>query len=109
MVDRTNRSSSSLRTTSESRSPNDLPTLGSTSRGLRILSESWNATTQAQLTLEGFRPCGNAAIRWTFGIPAQISSVEGAALTKLGKLEIQMSQGADAYVQQKVVIHFGRS
>lgn len=42
--------------------------------------------------------------------PGQISSVEGAVLTKLGKLEIQMPQAAaDSYLQLKVVIHFGRS
>ncbi len=41
--------------------------------------------------------------------PRQISSEEGAALNKLGKLEIKMPQGTDGYVQQKVVIHFGRS
>jgi hypothetical protein len=40
--------------------------------------------------------------------PGQIFSVEGAALTKLGKLEIQMAPGADSYLQSKVVIHFGR-
>ena len=41
--------------------------------------------------------------------PGEISSVDDAVLTKLGKLDIQMPQGADGYVQQKVVIHFGRS
>jgi hypothetical protein len=39
--------------------------------------------------------------------PGQISSVEGAVLTKLGKLEIQMAPGADAYLRQKIVLHFG--
>jgi hypothetical protein len=42
--------------------------------------------------------------------PGQISTVEGAVFTKTGKLEIQIPPGAsDSYVQQKVVIQFGRS
>jgi hypothetical protein len=41
--------------------------------------------------------------------PGQISAVEGAALNKARKLEIQMPQGAgDSYLQQKVMIHFSR-
>lgn len=87
---------------------NGLPPLGSASRGLRVLSESWNAT-KTELTLE---VSGLAGSRYELGVwnPGQISSVDGAALTKLGKLAIQMSQGApDSYLRQKVVIHFGRS
>ena len=39
---------------------------------------------------------------------SQIASVEGATITKLGKLEIQMPSGAsDHYVAEKVVIRFG--
>jgi hypothetical protein len=87
---------------------NELPPLGSASRGLRVLSESWNAS-RTQLTLEVSGLAGN---RYQLDVwnPGQISSVEGATLTKLGKLEIQMPQPAsDSYLQQKVVIHFGRS
>ncbi len=86
---------------------NELPALGSASRGLRVLSESWN-TSKTQLTLE---VSGRAGSRYELGVwnPSQISSVEGAALTKFGKLEIPIPQGAaDSYLQQKVVIHFGR-
>jgi glycogen debranching enzyme len=86
---------------------NELPALGSASRGLRVLSEAWNSS-KTQLTLE---VSGRAGIRYPMDIwnPDEISSVDGALLTKLGKLEIQMPQGAaDAYLQQKVVIHFGR-
>jgi hypothetical protein len=54
---------------------------------------------------------GRAESRYELGVwnPSQISSVEGAGLTKFGKLEIQMPQGAtDSYLQQKLVIHFAR-
>jgi hypothetical protein len=86
---------------------NELPALGSASRGLRVLSESWNAP-KTQLTME---VSGRAGDGYTLDVfnPGQISSVDGAVLTKLGKLEMHMPQGAaDSYVQQKVVIHFGR-
>ncbi len=87
---------------------NELPPLGSASRGLRVVSESWNAS-RTQMTLE---VSGLAGSRYQLEVwnPGQISSVEGAVLTKLGKLEIQMPQAAtDSYLQQRVVIHFGRS
>jgi glycogen debranching enzyme len=86
---------------------NNLPPLGSASRGLRVLSEAWNAT-KTELTLE---VSGLAGTRYELGVwnPGQISTVDGAVLTKLGKLEIQIPQGtAEAYLQQKVAIHFGR-
>jgi hypothetical protein len=86
---------------------NDLPALGSASRGLRVLSESWNASKTA-LTLD---VSGRAGSRYELAVwnPNQIASVEGAILSKLGKLEIQMPQGsADSYVGQKLVILFSR-
>jgi glycogen debranching enzyme len=85
---------------------NELPPLGSASRGLRVVSESWNAA-KTQMTLE---VSGLPGSRYQLGVwnPGQIASVEGGALVK-GKLGIQMPQAApDSYVQQKVVIHFGR-
>ncbi len=84
---------------------NELPSLGSASRGLRVISESWNAA-RTELNLE---ISGRAGTSYSLGVwnPGQISSVDGATLTKAGKLEIQMPTGpADAYVQQKVAIHF---
>jgi len=84
---------------------NDLPPLGSASRGLRVLSESWN-TSRTELTLN---LSGRAGSSYELGVwnLSQISSVEGAAL-KPGNLEVQMPQGAaESYVPQKVVIHFG--
>jgi glycogen debranching enzyme len=86
---------------------NELPHLGSASRGLRIVNESWNAA-KDQLALD---VSGLAGARYEVGVwnSAQISSVEGAALNKLGKLEIVMPKGApESYVAQKVVIHFRR-
>ncbi|HUD68587.1 MAG TPA: hypothetical protein VMQ17_28650 [Candidatus Sulfotelmatobacter sp.] len=85
----------------------ELPSLGSPSRGLRVVSESWN-TPRTQLDLE---VAGLAGTSYDLGVwnPGQISSLDGAALTKPGKLEIQMRPGpVDGYVQQKVTIHFAR-
>jgi len=85
---------------------NDLPPLGSASRGLRVLSESWNASkTELSLQISGLAGSRYELSVWN---PSQISSVEGAVLSKPGKLEIQMPQGADSYLQQKIVLHFGR-
>ena len=86
---------------------NELPPLGSASRGLRVLNESWNDR-KTQLTVE---LSGRAGVAYELGVwnPAQISSVEGAALTKNGKLMVQMPQGAsEDYVPSKVEIHFAR-
>lgn len=86
---------------------NVLPPLGSSSQELRVISESWNAP-RSQLTLD---VSGLAGHRYELGVwnPTQISSVDGAALTKNGKLEIQMPQTpAGSYLPQNVTIHFGR-
>jgi hypothetical protein len=85
---------------------NELPLLGSASRGIRVLSESWNAS-KTQLTLD---LSGRPASHYDLGVwnSSQVSSVEGGVLTKAGKLEIQMPEGPpDTYVSQKVEIHFG--
>jgi glycogen debranching enzyme len=86
---------------------NELPALGSASRGLRVLSEFWNAS-RTEFTLE---LSGRAGSHYELSVwnPSQIASVEGAILSKLGKLEIEMPQGAgDSYVQEKLVVHFAR-
>ena len=85
---------------------NQLPPLGSASRGLRVVSESWNAL-KTQLTLE---TSGRAGNEYELGVwnASQVSSVEGGTLTKAGKLDIQMPNGAaDSYTSQSVIIHFG--
>lgn len=84
---------------------NALPPLGSASRGLRVLSETWDASGN-ELTLQ---VSGGGGARYALEVwnPSQISSVEGATLSKSGKLEIEMPQGSgEAYVPLKVVIHF---
>ncbi|HET7891011.1 MAG TPA: hypothetical protein VFL34_05775 [Candidatus Sulfotelmatobacter sp.] len=84
---------------------NELPLLGSPSRGLRVLSEMWSAS-RSELTLQ---VSGRAGEHYAMEVwnPGQISSVEGAALDKVGKLEVEMPQGAsEAYVRRAIVIHF---
>ncbi|HKV76571.1 MAG TPA: hypothetical protein VJP02_00430, partial [Candidatus Sulfotelmatobacter sp.] len=85
----------------------ELPPLGSASRGLRVISEAWN-NSRNQFTIE---VSGRAGNRYELGVwnPGQVSSVEGGALTKNGKLEVQMPQGeADSYTSQSLIIHFAR-
>jgi glycogen debranching enzyme len=86
---------------------NELPQLGSASRGLRVISETWNSA-RNQLTME---VSGRAGIRYELGVwnAGQVSSVDGGTLTKSGKLEIQMPQGeAESYTSQSLIIHFAR-
>ena len=87
---------------------NELPHLGSAGHGLRVLDDSWNAS-RTELTLN---VSGLAGMHYELGVwnPSQISSVDGATLTKFGKLEIEMPKGTpDSYVPQEIVIHFRRS
>ena len=84
---------------------NDLPPLGSSSRGLRVVNESWNDA-RDQLTLD---LSGVAGKRYELSVwnPAQIASVKGGTLTKTGKLQVQMPAGPDGtYVPQRVLIQF---
>jgi hypothetical protein len=83
---------------------NQLPPLGSTSQGLRIVSESWNAA-RSQLTLDvSGAPTRSYDLEvWN---PSQITSVDGGVVTKHGKLRIQFAEGAgEGYVHQKIFIH----
>jgi hypothetical protein len=83
----------------------ELPPLGSASRGLRVISESWNSG-RNQLMLQ---VSGRAATRYELAVwnRAQVSAVDGATLTKAGKLLIQMpGQTPDSYVSQSLTIHF---
>jgi len=84
---------------------NQLPNLGSMSRELRVLDESWDAAkTQLRLNVSG-RPGRRYQLEvWN---SSAISAVDGGALTKLGKLEIEIPKGEpDLYIPQSVVIHF---
>jgi glycogen debranching enzyme len=83
----------------------ELPPLGSASRGLRVISESWNSG-QDQLTLQ---VSGRAAMRYELGVwnAAKVSAVDGATLTKAGRLLIQMpGRMPDSYMSQTLTIHF---
>jgi hypothetical protein len=84
-----------------------LPQPGSTSQNLRILSESWNGSrTELTLNASGLSGKRYELSVWNAG---QISSVEGAELTKDSKLRVQIpTTAADAYSTQTVSLHFRR-
>jgi hypothetical protein len=83
----------------------DLPPLGSSSRQLRILSESWNpGRDQMSLAVSGLAGRRYELAVWN---PEQVRSVEGAVLTKSGTLEIRMPEtAANSYVPHQVILHF---
>jgi glycogen debranching enzyme len=86
---------------------NRLPALGSTSRGLRVISNSWNSA-RNQLTVE---VSGVTGIDYELGVwnPGQIKSVEGAVLTKQGNIRIELPVEKDVdYLHHTVVIHFSK-
>jgi glycogen debranching enzyme len=85
---------------------NDLPPLGSTSRGLRVLSESWNSTrTQLTLKVSGL---ANAQYEIATRNPSQITSVEGGTLTPRG-IQMRIPGGPHQdYVRHDIVIHFSK-
>jgi glycogen debranching enzyme len=84
---------------------NELPPLGSTSRELRVVSESWNsARNQLMLDVSGAPGRQYELLVWN---APQVASVEGAELNKAEKLEVHIPPAAnDEYVHQKIVIHF---
>jgi hypothetical protein len=85
--------------------PNELPPLGSASRGLRVISESWNAA-KDQLTLS---VSGRAGDHYELEVwnPTQVLRVEGATLGNSAKLQIQMPPGTpESYTAQTVTLHF---
>jgi glycogen debranching enzyme len=86
-----------------------LPPLGATSRGLRVLSESWSpAKDRLDLELAGAKGLVYELGTWNAG---QVGHVEGAEWTKgsagHGKLRIHMPPGnPEEYARQKVLFHF---
>jgi hypothetical protein len=86
---------------------NELPHLGSISRELRITSETWSDTKdQLTLTVSGLSDGRYELKVWN---PGLIASIEGAALTRRGVLEIHFPKGMpDSYTTAKVVIRFQR-
>ena len=87
---------------------NELPPLGSTSRELRVLSESWNPA-RTQLTVE---ISGVPGMRYELEVwnPSQLSSIDGAVLSE-GKIHFEVPEtgegaGAD-YQHRTIIFHFG--
>ncbi|MBI3477438.1 MAG: hypothetical protein HY010_17035 [Acidobacteria bacterium] len=90
---------------------NVLPALGSTSQGLRVISESWNANhTQMTLSLAGLAGKRYELLVWN---PSQVTSVRGGKLEGVrendGVLAVEFSGNPDSYVHQDVVLDFTKS
>ena len=86
-----------------------LPSLGSASEGLRVLSESWTPSRDS-LTLE---VAGARGKQYEVGMwnPAQVASVEGAELMRTdaetSRINISMpANRPEPYPREKIVIHF---
>ena len=86
--------------------PNDHPSLGGTSHGLRVISESWNKTrNELNVEVSGMSGGEYELEVWN---PSQIASVENATLTKQGKIRIAMPKGKEEeYVHRNLLIYFG--
>ncbi len=85
---------------------NSLPPLGTSSIGLRLISDSWSLSGNE----ESLEFTGAVGARYELRVwnPGQITSVDGAEL-KNGKLYLNIpSNPSEAYIHQKVVIHFER-
>lgn len=82
----------------------DMPPLGSSSRGLRITSETWSANRDVlTLGVSGIAGAEYDVIVWN---PAQIASVEGATMMK-ERFRVKFPAGpTDSYMQSKVTIRF---
>jgi glycogen debranching enzyme len=91
-----------------------LPSLGSISHGLRVVSEQWNADASS-VVLE-FASSTDGVHDFDIWNPAQISSVDGAELvrdnTMRGKLHIMLhveAEHGDAHAQVTIHFHEDRS
>lgn len=85
---------------------NALPALGSSTQGLRIVSESWSGSRDAlSLDLAGFAASTYNLDLWN---QAQVASVDGGKLQD-GKLHVTFGpQETGHYTRQKITIHFAR-
>ena len=86
---------------------NELPALGSTSRGLRVISSLWNSD-RSRLTVG---VSGVPGMNYELGVwnPGQISSVEGALVTREGKIRIEIPpENSRDYSHGTIVIHFNK-
>jgi len=85
-----------------------LPPMGSTSQGLRIVSEAWTAE-RDRLILEVAGVAGNA-YAFSLSDAGEIISVEGAELSKedprAPKLVVRFSAGAESYVERRITLQF---
>jgi hypothetical protein len=85
-----------------------LPPLGSESRGLRILSETWSPA-HDQLTLE-LSGASGAQYELKLWNPSQLQRVEGADLKKNSDSSTMLlqipSSTSEQYVRAKIVLHF---
>jgi glycogen debranching enzyme len=86
-----------------------LPPLGSSSQGLRVISQAWTPSRDS-LTLD---LAGVPGKQYQMGVwnPAQITSVDGAELVRTesgnASLKIQFTGSiSETYVREKVTIHF---
>jgi hypothetical protein len=88
-----------------------LPPLGSTSTGVRILSQTWTPS-HDQLTLDVSGMAG-AQYELNLSNAAEIDHVDGAQLKKKPEgstLALQIPGNAsEAYAQTKIVIHFSNA
>jgi len=86
-----------------------LPPLGSSSQGLRVLSESWNSThTQLSLVLSGL---GGKRYDLSVWNPSQVTFVRGGKLKDGSQDQADLtvefpSANAGSYVRQDLVINF---
>ncbi len=91
---------------------NELPRLGGSSEGLRVLSELWNAKhTQLTVALSGF-----AGRRYDLAVwnPSQIASVRGGKLDEGTREQADLTvdfpdANAGSYIQQDLIIDFADS
>ena len=83
-----------------------LPALGSTSQGLRVISESWSANRETLTVL--LSGASGASFELSAWNPEQISSIEGAELEQKtgaeGKVGVKLPVSADP--RAKVIFHF---
>jgi hypothetical protein len=86
-----------------------LPSLGSASQGLRVLSESWNpAHAELSLIISGV---AGKRYDWMVWNPSQIASVRGGELNKVSQDQADLtvefpSANEGSYVRQELVISF---
>ncbi len=89
---------------------NELPPLGSASRGLRVITESWNpARTQLTVEVSGLPGAQYELAAWN---ASQISSVEGAVLSQ-EKVRIEFPAGTgqetdEEFQHRTIVFHFAK-